>query len=146
MIIDPTSNIGKLRLRCGDYNEIGIMPDSVYQSVLDDNENNLNASARVMAMYILGALSKDSHRKLVQIEVWGKEAFDSYKEFLMLTFKDPAFMNLAPIPYSGGLTEDHPLIQFATDWNNNHVRLTDSEQLNLLGQYRYIGNCDDEIL
>lgn len=128
MALDPTSNIGKVRLRCADYSDLPYFPDSVYQSVLDDNDDNLPRTAKVMATYILGMLSSRTHRKLNQLEVWGNEAFQAYKEFLLLTVKDPAFMDVSPIPYAS--TDDFsPILQFQSDWNKNYVAGTESQQL-----------------
>ncbi len=128
MALDPTTDIGKVRLRVGDYTDTPIFPDSVYQSTLDDNNNNLPRSAKEIAQYILGVLSQKTHRKLVQLEVWGAEAFKSYKEFLLLTVKDPMFMDCSPIPYSPVL-EYSPIMQFQSDWNKNYTRGTESQQL-----------------
>lgn len=129
MALDPTSNIGKIRLRVADYSDLPIFPDSVYQSVLDENTNNLTKSAMVMAQYILGVLSQKTHRKLNQIEIWGAESFKNYKDFLILTVKDPAFMSYSPIPYGATSIDNNPLIQFTQDWNKNFYQGTESQQL-----------------
>lgn len=128
MVLDPTSNIGKLRLRVADYSSLPVFPDSVYQSVLDENDDNLPKSAVIMAQYILGTLTMKTHRKMAQLEVWGSDAFKQYKEFLILTTKDPAFMWISPIPYGASGTELHPLLQFSQDWNKNYA-VTQSQQL-----------------
>lgn len=128
MALDPTSDIGKLRLRVADYSDLPIFPDAVYQSVLDENDGNLPRSAITMAQYILGTLTMKTHRKLAQLEIWGAEAYKSYKDFLMMTVKDPAFMNISPIPYSASGTDLHPLLQFQNDWNRNYS-VTQSQQL-----------------
>lgn len=128
MSLDPTSNIGKVRLRVADYSDLPYFPDSVYQSVLDDNSNNLPRSAKVMAQYILGMLAHKTHRKLNQLEVWGAEAFKNYKEFLLLTVKDPTFMDISPIPYSTK-AEFSPILQFQSDWNKNYTQGTQDQQL-----------------
>jgi hypothetical protein len=128
-IIDPTTNIGKLRLRVADYSSLPIFPDSVYQATLDDCDGNLPRAATKMAQYILGTLSLKTHRKLAQIEVWGSEAFKNYKDFLMLTIKDAAFMDISPIPYgSGSEGQVHPLIEFADSWNRGYT-VTQSQQM-----------------
>lgn len=129
MILDPTSAIGMVRLRVADYSDLPLFPDSVYQAVLDENAGSVTSSAKTMANYILGALSHKTHRKLAQIEVWGAEAFKNYKEFLILTVKDPAFMAYSPIPYGVTSTDTNPLLQFTQDWNKNYYHGTDSQQL-----------------
>ena len=55
--IDPTTNIGKLRLRLADWRDIQWLPDSVYQQTLDDNNNNLTACTRILSQYILAILT-----------------------------------------------------------------------------------------
>lgn len=128
MPLDPTSNIGKVRLRVADYSDLPLFPDAVYQSVLDEKEGNLAATAKVMATYILGLLSQKTHRKLNQLEVWGAEAFSNYREFLLLTVKDPAFMDISPIPYSS--TGDfNPILDFQANWNANFTAGTEAQQL-----------------
>ena len=127
-VIDPTTNIGKLRLRVADYSDLPYLPDTVYQSTLDDNDGNLTRSATVVATYILGMLSLKTHRKLQQLEVWGSEAYKNYRDFLLLTVTNPAFMNISPIPYSASGTALHPLLQFASDWNKGFPT-TQSQQL-----------------
>ena len=41
-VIDPSTNIGKLRLRLADWRDIQWLPDAVYQQTLDDTSNNFN--------------------------------------------------------------------------------------------------------
>lgn len=129
MIIDPTSDIGKLRLRVADYSDLPIFPDNVYQAVLADSGGSLPRAAKTLAGYILGALAHKTHRKLNQLEVWGAEAFENYKAFLILTTKDPSFMDISPIPYSATSSETNPLLQFQETWNRNFYCGT-SDQLN----------------
>lgn len=131
MTLDPTSDIGKLRLRVADYSDLPYLPDAVYQATLNDNAGNLPTTARVLATYILGMLAHKTHRRMNQLEVWGAEAFENYRKFLLLTVKDPAFMSISPIPYGASTTTLHPLLQFSKDWNLNYVAGTQSDQLNL---------------
>lgn len=134
MIIDPTSNIGKLRLRVADYSDLPIFPDSVYQSVLDDSAGNLPKAAKTIAGYILGALSHKTHRKMAQLEVWGSEAFHNYKSFLALTITSPEFMDLSPIPYSS-TGERSSLIDFQETWNRNFYAGTEAQQFHSTASY-----------
>lgn len=134
MALDPTSNIGKLRLRVADYSDLPLLPDSVYESTFNDNNGNLPKTAKVIATYILGMLSHKTHRKMNQLEVWGAEAFNNYRQFLLLTVKDPAFMDCSPIPYSS-ISETNPLIQFQESWNRNYYCGTENQQLNMSAAY-----------
>lgn len=128
MALDPTTNIGKLRLRVADYSDLPILPDAVYQAVLDGNSNSLTRSARTIASYILGILSHKTHRKLATLEVWGAEAFKNYKEFLLLTVSNPAFMDLSLSVYAA-YNECSPILDFQRDWNRNFVEFTEGQQL-----------------
>jgi hypothetical protein len=135
MILDPTSPIGMVRLRVADYSDLPLFPDSVYQAVLDENTGSVTATAKTMANYILGALSHKTHRKLAQIEVWGAEAFKNYKDFLILTVKDPAFMSYSPIPYGASDDNSNPLVQFTQDWNKNYYSGTADQELAVSALY-----------
>lgn len=127
MAIDFSSDVGKLRLRVADISSLPYLPDEVYVNTLADNSNNLPRSAATIAGYILGLLSHKTHRKLAQLEVFGSDAFKQYKEFLILTFKDPMFMQFSPIPVGPGTTT-HPLIEFQNSWNRQYA-VTQSQQM-----------------
>lgn len=128
MSIDPTTDVGKIRLRVGDYQDLPFFPDSVYAAVIVDSGGNLKVAAKSMAVFILGMLAKKTRRKLNQLEVYGNEQFENYREFLLLTVSNPAFMPYAPIPY-GATAEFNPIEQFQSDWNSNYSRGTESQQL-----------------
>lgn len=125
-IIDPSSDIGRLRLRVADFGDLVLLPDSVYSQTLVDNGNNLPAAAKTCAMYILGMLSQRTHEKLAQLEHWGAEAFEGYKSFLMLTFNNPTFMDISPVPYSSN-AEFSPIIDFQNNWNSLYKNGTESQ-------------------
>lgn len=127
-IIDYSTAAGKLRMRLGDISSLPFLPDSVYEAVYTENGNNLQRSVIACGSMILAQLSFKTHRKLAQLEVYGAEAFENYRSFLMLTIKDPAYMSVSPIPYSASGTALHPLLQFANDWNKGFP-ITDSQQL-----------------
>lgn len=131
MLIDPTTNIGKLRLRVGDYLDLPILPDTVYQSTLDDCNNNLPRSATLLAQYILASLAFSCHERLAIIEVYGSQMFDQYLRFIQATILNPNLMEIAPIPYSGSGDVVHPLIEFQKDWNLNYSSGTQSEQMKI---------------
>lgn len=127
-VIDATTALGKIRLRIADTGDIVYLPDSVIQSTLDDCGGNLKVAARTCALYILGQLAHKSHRKMAQLEVWGAEAFNSYKEFLLLTASNPAFMDFSPVPYSKSL-DFAPILDFQKSWNKNFLNGTEEQQL-----------------
>lgn len=130
MIIDPTTDLGRLRLRVADFGDIPYLPDSVYMQTLADNNNNLPQAAKICATYILGTLSFKTHRKMgLQLEVFAGEAFTHYKEFLLLTVKDPTFMMSAPpIPFGGSTVTPESFAQFRSDWKKLYYRGAEDQQ------------------
>jgi hypothetical protein len=136
-VLDPTSPIGKMRLRVGDYSDLPIMPDEVYQSALDDSSGNLPQACTLVAQYILGALTGQTHEKLAQIEVFGNQWFENYLSFVKATIMNPNFMTLRPLPYTPvtldewGNQIEVPLVQFQKDWNANYAGGTQSQEMRL---------------
>lgn len=129
MVIDPTTNEGKLRLRLSDWSDIPFLPSTVYQQTLIDNDNNLQKCTSVLGGYILGILSQRTHRKLANLEVWGNEAFQSYLQFLEKIIKDPAYSGVSPIPYMAKGDGFNPIVDFVDDWKRNYYNGTESQQL-----------------
>jgi hypothetical protein len=127
-VIDPSTDVGKLRLRCGDWQDLVWLPDTVYVQTLADNDGNLARAAKTCAVYILGMLSFRTHRKMAQLENWSNEAYSQYKDFLLLTVANPTFMDISPIPYSA-TAEFNPILSFQRDWNCNFTNGTEAQQL-----------------
>lgn len=121
-VIDPTTSLGKIRLRIGDWQDIPILPDVVITSALEDCNNSVPRAAALCAQYILGTLTAKTHRKLAQIETWSNEHFENYVTFLKMTVLNPHFMDVAPVPYSGGVDDEHPLIAFTREWNESYCK------------------------
>ena len=127
-VIDPSTNLGKLRLRCADWGDLVFLNDATYLQTLIDTGDNLPETAKRCAGYILGMLAMKGRRRLNQIEVYNNQ-FDQYKEYLLMITKDPAFMSVSPIPY---VSEGRNVIQeFAEDWNKNYYSGTQSQALAL---------------
>jgi hypothetical protein len=130
MIIDYSTPTGKLRMRLGDVSDLPFLPDSLYESVYAESNNNVSRSVVVCGQMILAQLAFKTHRKIsLQLEVWGKESFDSYRSFIILAVTNPNFMDISPIPYNVNGTTLHPLIKFQEDWNSNYAQITQSQQL-----------------
>ena len=146
MILDPTTPIGKMRLRVGDYGYDPIMPSEVYQSALDDCQNNLPRACVLVAQYILASLTGQTHQKISQIEVYGAEWFTNYLAFVKATILNPHLMTLSPMPYlatqvdASGNKIVLPLDQFQKDWNNNFANGTEAQQLRLMSLTNYPSN------
>lgn len=144
-ILDPTQPIGKMRLRVGDYSDMPLLPDSVYQSALDDNNGSVPRACKLVCQYILGMLTAQTHQKLSQIEVFGAEWFSNYVTFIKTTITNPDFMDFIPMPYEAQIRNEYgelcdlPLVQFQKDWNRNYVTTTQSQDMHLtaLPQFRF---------
>lgn len=123
-VIDPGTPLGKVRLRIGDWADLPILSDSVINSALTDCQDNVPRASQLCAQYILATLSFKTHRKLAQLETWSNEQFEHYVEFLKTTVLNPHMMATAPVPYTGGVEADHPLIKFVEDWNTEYAQTT----------------------
>lgn len=175
MALDPTTDIGKVRLRVGDYSDIPILPDAVYtQALLDTQQqytngivanqifvgpnyqpvtlayptlpaNNLPAAARLVATYILGALTSQTHQKLAQVEVWGTDWFNNYLKFVQSTILNPYMMDMAPMPYTPktfdewGVQIEVPLLEFIQDWRRNYAYGTQDQTMRWTAYPAYPG-------
>lgn len=115
MILDLNNPVSLMRLRCGDTRDIPVLPDEVYERTLIDKNGDVKSASILCAQYILATLAFKSHQKMMGLEVWGKEAFDSYKEYLIMVTKNPDFSGISPIPYSA--TGASPISQFQKDWD-----------------------------
>ena len=121
MPLDPTTNLGKVRLKIGDYSDLPILPDSVINAALTDNNNNVNRTSALCAQYILGALTAKTHKRLSQLETWSGEQFSNYVKFLQMTVLNPHLTTVAPVPYSGSGCEDHSIQQFVKDFRDGYL-------------------------
>jgi hypothetical protein len=120
-IVDPSTPLGKIRLRTGDWQDLPLLPDAVIQSALDDCNGNVPRASSLCAQYILATLTAKTHRKLAQVEIWGREQFDNYVTFLKTTVLNPHLMSISPIPYAGA-AETNPLVEFMEEWNKSYCR------------------------
>ena len=129
MAIDPTTPVGKIRLRVGDFQDLPLLSEAVYESALADCENNIPKAATLCAQYILAILTQRTHQRLQAIEIYGNQQYENYLSFLKTTILNPNLMTLAPIPYAGTGDATHPLIQFMSDWNANFANGTQSQDM-----------------
>lgn len=133
--LDPSTDVGRLRLRCGDYFDIPLFPDSVYEQTITDCNGYLPRAATLMCQYILGMLTQRVHKKLSQIEIFGTDYFNSYLAFVKATILNPAYMDISPLPYTPPIMDawgnllQQPIIQFQIDWNQNYAYGTQSQQM-----------------
>ena len=132
MVIDPTSNLGKLRLKCGDTGDIPMLPDLVYITTLTDCSGNVNQAAKTCSMYILAMMSQNPHQKMIQLELWGSEIFENYRKYLTMLYKDSSFSGICPIPYSGGtvgVAEKSKINTFVENIDKAYVHYNADEHL-----------------
>ena len=107
--LDLTSAVDRVRLNVGDYQDIEIFPDNVYEYVLTKNSDNEIAATKEMACLILGALSQSSSRqRLDRIEVY-KDTFAQYSQFLKEVIKNPTGNFSCPYIYAAGVYVDDVL-------------------------------------
>lgn len=129
-IIDPNSQIGMIRLRIADWSDLPILSDTVIQSAIDQNSGNIPQASKLCAQYILGSLTSSTYRKMgLGLEVNGQEWYKNYKDFLLLTVKDPAFMqSSAPVPFGGSTVTPESYAQFQSDWKKLYYRGSEDQQ------------------
>lgn len=142
--IDVTTDVGRMRMRLGDFLDIQQLPDSVYvQTLLDtqnpDGSNNLRAATILCGQYILASLAFSTHTKLATIEVYGAEAFKSFKQYLLLVVKDPSFNSVSPIPYAAGADTLHPILKHQQDWLAAYTQPTSDQSLSYFSMGEYVG-------
>lgn len=112
--------IEQVRLNVGDNNtEFQILPDDVYQWLLDKYSNNVNRSSLDAARFILFELPKIPTRERTgQIEVWNEWA-NAYRRALEMFIKDPNLSLSTFVPYAGGISKED---MYQNDINNDNVR------------------------
>ena len=130
-IIDPSTDIGKLRLRLADWRDVEWLPDSVYTQTLSDCGGNLTKAVGILAQYILGILAQGTRSKMYQIESYDDQAFTQYRQFIIDTISNPAIMTIAPLAVVTGADTANPLIEFQKLWNAGYMQTTSYEDMQL---------------
>jgi hypothetical protein len=128
-VIDASTDLGRVRLKIGDTSDLHILSDGVITQTLIDNGNSVSRASTTCAQYILALLSQNSHQRLVNVEIWGSEAFNNYLKYLKEVVLNPNLSQTCPIPYSASNDKVHPLVEFNQDWYGNFHNGTQSEQL-----------------
>ena len=106
-MLDPINDpVARIRLACGDTEQPYWLDDSTYQYALHQSNNNEKQATKQCAFYILAQLTRNAHEKLVQIEIYGREYFENYRDFIMMVIKNPMSGAVAPIPYGGGVMKE----------------------------------------
>jgi hypothetical protein len=76
-------------------------------------------------------LTRNTKTKLAQLESYDNQTFDQYKQFLILTTKDPAFMSFNPLVNSSTSNADNKLIQFQNYWNAGYFAGTSWDDMKM---------------
>ena len=97
-----------LRLEFGDTDDYYmIFQDSEYEYFIKKYGNNDKRLSTQLTFGILNKLALTSVRERIgQEERFGNMAFDNYMKVLQSKLKDPAFGNIAPLSYYGGVYRD----------------------------------------
>ena len=79
-----TSVTDRLRLNVGDIHSVEILDDATYTYYYTKNEQNERRATRDLFTVLLFALSRYTHEKAGQIEVWGSDYFRNYLDAVKL--------------------------------------------------------------
>lgn len=117
MVLDPaTKPVDRVRLRIADFSDIPLLSDDVIQYYITKNSSNETTAARECALVILGVLARDaSYNKIDALIVDGKNAYNSYKDYLLKLIADPRISLSIPVSYFGGVS--------INDMNTNSANL-----------------------
>lgn len=99
-----TSVTDRLRLNVGDIHSVEILDDETYTYYYTKNENNERRATRDLFTVLLFALSRYTHEKAGQVEVWGNEYFQNYLAAVKLAITNPSIDSITAMPFAGGIS------------------------------------------
>ena len=99
-----TSVTDRLRLNVGDIHSVEILDDATYTYYYTKNENNERRATRDLFTVLLFALSRYTHEKAGQLEVWGGEFFQNYLAAVKLAITNPSIDSITAMPFAGGIS------------------------------------------
>lgn len=106
MTLDLTNPVDRIRLKLGDWQDIEILPDAVYEYYLEANDNNERAATIDAAYAILATLTQSTRQRLDRIEYYGEQAFSQHLTFIKEFIRSPySSFNTAGI-YAGGVDKE----------------------------------------
>lgn len=117
-----TSALDRVRLVVGDcFDDMEYLQDDVYDFLLDKHADSEAKASLEAARYILALLTRNARERAGEIEVYGREFFQNYKEFLVLILSDSNFVSSTynAIPYAGGISKSD---MYTNDLNPDTVR------------------------
>lgn len=102
---DPANSVtDRLRLNVGDIHSVEILDDATYTYYYTKNENNERRATRDLFTVLLFALSRYTHEKAGQIEVWGSDYFRNYLDAVKLAITNPSIDSITAMPFAGGIS------------------------------------------
>lgn len=99
-----TSVTDRLRLNVGDIHSVEILDDATYTYYYTKNEQNERRATRDLFTVLLFALSRYTHEKAGQIEVWGSDYFRNYLDAVKLAITNPSIDSITAMPFAGGIS------------------------------------------
>jgi len=99
-----TSVVDRLRLNVGDIHSVEILDDETYTYYYNKNEQNERRATRDLFTVLLFALSRYTHEKAGQLEVWGGEFFQNYLAAVKLAITNPSIDSITAMPFAGGIS------------------------------------------
>jgi len=99
-----TSVVDRLRLNVGDIHSVEILDDETYTYYYNKNEQNERRATRDLFTVLLFALSRYTHEKAGQIEVWGSDYFRNYLDAVKLAITNPSIDSITAMPFAGGIS------------------------------------------
>lgn len=103
MALDLSNPIDRIRLLLGDWQDVQILPDEVYEYALSKYDNNEKSAAVEVAYNILAVLSQNTHSRIDRIELYGNQAFDQHLTLIKEFLRSPlSSFNVAGV-YAGGI-------------------------------------------
>lgn len=105
MALDPANSaIDRIRLNTGDSEEPFILEDAVIQYMLDTNSDNEYKTTIQALEAIVAKFAKYTHEEIGDEEVWGQEAYESYRKLLRDWKNDPSLVGDWK-PFAGGISK-----------------------------------------
>lgn len=120
MVLDPVNSaVDRIRLRVADFQDIPILTNDVIQYYITKNNSNEYQAAKECAFIILGTLARNAgYMKIDALISDNKNAYASYKDYLLKLTTDPRTSLSVPKSYFGGISKADMLLNNANADNN----------------------------
>lgn len=115
-----TSAIDRVRLACGDiFDDIELLDDETYQWLIT-TESNERLAALKAAQFILFSLARYARERAGDIEYYGQEFFNNYRNALKDFMTGSNVINA--VPYAGGISKTD-MYQNRLDCDVNGIKI-----------------------